>query len=514
MNLSKKVMSVLCVLVLLGGMIGMNAFEVKETGTEQSEATEEAGEIFSSPFSSADAVLHIWYTDETLTDYINSVALNYYEDTNVRVVPVLQSGLDYLDAINEASLAGNEDAPDLYIITNDCLEKANLMGLANPVWDTSSILSNRSYSETALNAVTYKGQKVGYPFYFETSVLLYNKTYLQDIAQSEIENAAQEQENSNLIELYDMEGVEVTDDGETGQEAQEPAVENAPVSAETEEKAREIAPSTIDDILEFADNYNAPENVEAIFKWDVSDIFYNYFMTGNYINVGGESGDDISAINIYNEEAIRCLEVYQNLNQFFSIDADEVSYDSVLQEFMEGKTIFTVATTDAVAKLEEAKQKGEFPYEYEVTTLPDVSDTLLSRGLSVTYAAAINGYGRNYEYANEFAKYLTYDFSDRLYSRSGKVASKMQAEYDYPALAGYMQEYSDSIPLPKMLETSNFWIQLEICFTKAWMGEDVNGLLKELSQQIMTQATGQEYQEEEIVMPETEETEADIIIVE
>ena len=37
------------------------------------------------------ATINIWYTDEALTDYINSAALSYYEDNGVRVVPVLRS---------------------------------------------------------------------------------------------------------------------------------------------------------------------------------------------------------------------------------------------------------------------------------------------------------------------------------------------------------------------------------------------------------------------------------------
>ena len=47
------------------------------------------------------------------------------------------------------------------------------------------------------------------------------------------------------------------------------------------------------DILTFANSYDAPEQVEAVFKWDVADIFYNYFFVGNYIDVG------LSLIHIY-----------------------------------------------------------------------------------------------------------------------------------------------------------------------------------------------------------------------
>ena len=40
-----------------------------------------------------------------------------------------------------------------------------------------------------------------------------------------------------------------------------------------------MIPSTIDDILSFADSYDAPEQVEAVFKWD-GRYFYNYFFVG------------------------------------------------------------------------------------------------------------------------------------------------------------------------------------------------------------------------------------------
>ena len=58
------------------------------------------------------------------------------------------------------------------------------------------------------------------------------------------------------------------------------------------QRAEELIPTTIDGILSFADSYNAPEQVEAVFRWDVSDIFYNYFFVGNYADVGGPYGDD------------------------------------------------------------------------------------------------------------------------------------------------------------------------------------------------------------------------------
>ena len=66
--------------------------------------------------------LYLWYTDEALTNYLNGAAVTYNETHDVRIVPVLESGLEYLETINKASVEANE--PDMYIISHDSLEKA------------------------------------------------------------------------------------------------------------------------------------------------------------------------------------------------------------------------------------------------------------------------------------------------------------------------------------------------------------------------------------------------------
>lgn len=454
--------------------------------------------------------IRVWYTDEALTDYMNSAAVAFCEENNIRVVPVLVSGLEYLDAINKASVEEKE-MPDLYVSVNDTLEKAYLAGLASEVQDTQNICTTEYFPKTALNAVTYKDKLLGYPFYYETSVLLYNKTYMDDVAktaieseadvaaaeeaQAEIDAAVAEEEIENII---DEEGNLVNNDVEEA---------SSDVSQEDiDEKIDTVIPKTIDDILTFADEYDAPEAVEAVFKWDVSDIFYNYFFVGNYMRVGGDTGDNTDDIDIYNQDTMDCLQVYQNLNQFFSIDTEEVTYDSVLQDFMDGKIVFSVVTTDAIAKIEAAKAEGKFDFEYGVSMLPDVSANLKSRGLSVTNAVVVNGYSDKKECANQFAKFITSDnVINDLYGKTGKVASKLYVTYDNPVVSNVMEEYKKSIPMPKMIETSNYWMQLEIAFTRIWTGEDINAQLKQLSEQIMTQVTGTPYEEEVIIKP-TEET--------
>ena len=60
--------------------------------------------------------VNLWYTDEALSDYLGSVALDFSEEKDVRVIPKLVSGLEYLETINQDSLQTNS-YPDLYIIS-------------------------------------------------------------------------------------------------------------------------------------------------------------------------------------------------------------------------------------------------------------------------------------------------------------------------------------------------------------------------------------------------------------
>lgn len=466
-----------------------------------------------SAFGSPRDTIRIWYADEALTDYMNSAAVSYQEEYDIRVVPVLTSGLEYLDNINRASLGTDSEKremPDMYVISNDALKKACLAGLASEVQDKKGICNTENYPQTAMDAVTYKDKIMGYPFYYETSVLLYNKTYMDEVAKTAIETeadvaAAEESQVQLDAALEDGNTDQIVDENgdlkETGESSTEADVSRQAI----DEKIDTVIPKTIDDILTFANEYDAPETVEAVFKWDVTDIFYNYFFVGDYMNVGGNTGDDVNQIDIYNQDTIDCLQVYQNLNQFFSIDPDEVTYDSVLQDFIDGKTVFSVVTTDAVAKIEEAKANGQFNYDYGISKIPDVGDKLHSRSLSVTNTVAVNGYSDKKEEANDFAAYLVKDHANDLYSQGGKVSSNKNVTFENPVLGNAMQEYEQSIPMPKMIETSNYWVQLEIAFTRIWTGEDVNQQLKLLSEQIMTQVTGAPYQEETIVEPAEEE---------
>ena len=431
--------------------------------------------------------IYCWYSDEALSGYINAAAVSFGEQNKVRVIPVLTSDSEYLEAVNQETLHSDQ-IPDIYLLSSDSLEKAYLAGLATKVPDTEGICDTDHFSRAALAAVTYDDKIIGYPVYFDTSALVYNEDYLRTWA---TQQAEKELSGSSDNDEPVGEGEEIIEEDSLpeDQTTEQAAVDEAAVNALAEQYFAKALPSTVDDLLNIADTFDAPEGVEGVMKWDVNNIFYNYWIVGNYMIVGGDPGDDRNDININNPETIQCLEVYKALNQFFFIESDTVTYDSVIQDFIDGKTMFTIGTTDVVKRLEDAKADGSLTFNYGIARMPDVSAELQSRSLSVTGAAVINGYSEHKELADRFAAYLSEEYADGLYERSGKMPASIHAaeNADNGALTIFANEYADSVSLPKMLETGNFWMQLEVLFSKVWNGEDVTTLVQQLADNMSQQ---------------------------
>ena len=471
-------------MIATAAVIAMAAAAVYGSTQEMSQ-TQDTGERLQ--LFRAKETIYCWYSDEALSGYINAAAVSFGEQNKVRVIPVLTSDSEYLEAVNQETLHSAQ-IPDIYLLSSDSLEKAYLAGLATKVPDTEGICDTDHFSRAALAAVTYDDKIIGYPVYFDTSALVYNEDYLRTWA---TQQAEKELSGSSDNDEPVGEGEEIIEEDSLpeDQTTDQVTADEAVVNALAEQYFAKALPSTVDDLLNIADTFDAPEGVEGVMKWDVNNIFYNYWIVGNYMIVGGDPGDDRNDININNPETIQCLEVYKALNQFFFIESDTVTYDSVIQDFIDGKTMFTIGTTDVVKRLEDAKADGSLTFNYGIARMPDVSAELQSRSLSVTGAAVINGYSEHKELADRFVAYLSEEYADGLYERSGKMPASIHAaeNADNGALTIFADEYADSVSLPKMLETGNFWMQLEVLFSKVWNGEDVTTLVQQLADNMSQQ---------------------------
>lgn len=432
MNVKTRLLSVLTVLVLLGGLV-----YVAIRGGENAGSSSEL--LFSRR-----KTIDLWYTDDSLTDYLKSVCVAYTDSqSDYRVEPTLIDDTDYLQKIYEASVSG-EDYPDVFLAGNDLLERLWLTGLATQVQDETHFSGNRFFCQPALDAVTYQGKTIAYPMSFEAAAFLYNEDYLQSMA-----NAA---------------GKSLED----------------------------TVPRTMVDVITLANEYDAPDNVSSVLKWDVGDIFYNYCFLGNYMDIGGACGDDTSQLHVYNQQLISCLQVYQQLNQFFSIDSSSDGYDSVIQDFAGGKIVFTLATSDSVSKIAKYCKENGTTLNYGVTSIPDLTGDLKSKTLSITNCLVVNGYSDQQEAANAFCQYLLFSGMEHFFDLTGKAPAAAGYSFSDEHMNGFYDAYTDSAPITKLRSASNFWMLLENTFSQVWDGEDPNEQLRQLCQQLLIQMTGQD----------------------
>lgn len=368
--------------------------------------------------------LLIWYTAPDMQTYIEGAAADFSEKYAVEVKTELVTEVDYIETISQKSMAEEMTGPDLYVSSSALLEKATLAGMTVPVKEEGLA---ETYSEKAINAVTYNDQVVAWPFYIETSFLIYNRAYVEEV------------------------------------------------------------PETIEDILIYAENFESgegTEKVEKIFEWNVADVIEDYLFMGAYTNLGGPNGDDKSQVTIELDKVSECMKYYQSLNGFFAIDADTITSDMVVQNFVDGKTVFAIMNVPMLAQVDQVVD-AEY---YGVSTLPELNAELESQGVSVTTSVVVNPYSLDRPAAEELAKYLTESCAGRLYEESGKLPActdlpgSMADQY----LTVY-QAYEESDELPKLMELFNLWLELETVMADIWRGADPQEKLTEFANMLARQ---------------------------
>ena len=334
--------------------------------------------------------------------------------------------LDYIEAINKGSVE-DADYPDLYVVTTDQLEKAVLAGLTTEAG--KDVCSSDYFSQKALDAVTYKGKRVAYPFYSDTSVLIYNKNYVQE------------------------------------------------------------APATIEDIQSFSEAFEGDGMIQNIFVWNVNDIFVDFFTIGNFVNFGDAYGDSLEHIVLNSEEIQECLSFYQELSQFFAIDRELVSEEQIIQEFAEGKTVYAIIRDDSIEELD-ALISEENPLSYGISAVPDLTGELPVRPLSITHSIAVNGYSECPKEAADFARFLTVEKAEELYGICGNFPVRKGVSYDNPDISRVLAQYEEALEVPKVMQMSNYWLIMESAFSDIWAGADVAACMEQ-AQEMMDAALGQ-----------------------
>ena len=372
-----------------------------------------------------DVTLNLWYTDNSLTAYLQQTANEYHElNQKVTIVPTLVGPDEYLENLYNGSVK-EQNSTDLFMLSSDNLEKAYLMGLVATNDTYKSTYTEAVYGKAGIAASSYDNKLLGYPLTFNTTVMVYNSKYAKAV-------------------------------------------------------------NTFTDLTNYNNSYQHTDDnaeVEYIVKWDVSDLFTNYAFLGSYMNVGGASSDDKNTFQLDSNNIKACLGEYLKFKTDYNITRNNTTTTSSSMDlFRNSKLIYTLANTS------ELKKMNDSGVQYGICKVPDLTGSLKTNAMSTTQLMVVNPYSKNMEVAKSAAKALTYDYANEFYDLAGNASARSDLNNNpNPEYSNLYNIYSNSIVKAQFINIGDFYLKLEIMLHQVWDGTSIEDSFNTLNTYVNTQ---------------------------
>lgn len=283
--------------------------------------------------------------------------------------------------------------PDVYLLPGDNLEEAYLYGLVSV---NESDLSEANVAANAIKASTYGENLFGYPLSFNTSVLIFQTNYFGD------------------------------------------------------------APASLQSIIEYSNENEPGENVEYLLEWDINDAFYDFPFIANSVTF--EKTEPKVMNVIYDEELYRQdLEYFEGILISFSVDADTVSEESIIDNFLAGRTLSAIIDTDSLYKLD--------GYTYALMKMPNLNETLTASSCAITNMLAVNDFSGKQAEAADFAEFVTVSMAGELHAMTGHYSVILTDEPQWVEQVAY-DAYESAVLVPNSEDARDFWVGLEETISK------------------------------------------------
>lgn len=302
---------------------------------------------------------------------------------------------DTLDYIGEIydETMQDDSFPDVYLISGDNLEEAYLYGLVSV---NEKGLEGVNVAENARYAATYEDKLLGYPLSYNTCVFIYQTDYFA------------------------------------------------------------AAPESLQSIIDYSDENEPPENVEYLLEWDVNDAFYDFPFISNSIAFEKTEPEVLNVI--YDEELYqKDLEYFEGILESFSVDADKVSEDSIIENFRNGRTLSAIIDTNSLYKLSD--------YGYSLMEMPNLNEELSAYSCAITDMLLVNDFSKEGERASDFAYFVTVAMADQLHGLSGHYSVIPSENPDWVEQVAY-DSYEAAVPIPDSVDAKDFWVSLEETISK------------------------------------------------
>ena len=199
------------------------------------------------------------------------------------------------------------------------------------------------------------------------------------------------------------------------------------------------APASLQAIIDYSNENEPAENVEYLLEWDVKDAFYDFPFVGNSVTFAKRGSDELDI-------------TYDTILASFSIDADQVSEQHIVNNFREGRTLSAILDTDTLWQLD--------GYDYGLMQMPELSDTLSAATCASTDMIVVNDYTKDSAAAADFAQFVTVGMADELHGLSGHY-SVIPSETPDTVEQTALDAYEGAVLMPDSKDAKNFWVTLE-----------------------------------------------------
>lgn len=394
--LQKKLLSVLAVCALLV----LVAVGVQRDGGFRADANETAGtEMLQAPEVDKQSAYQSASTDLTFW-YEDATYKDFFEKAALDYyektgIKVSVQYKDTLDYIGEIydETMQNASFPDLYLTSGDNLEEAYLYGLVSV---NEKGFDEVNIAENAKNAATYGDKILGYPLSYNTCVFIYQTEYFG------------------------------------------------------------TAPESLQSIIDYSNENEPEENVEYLLEWDVNDSFYDFPFISNSVTF---EKTEPEVLNVsYDEELYqKDLAYFEGILESFSVDADKVSEERIIQNFREGRTLSAIIDTNSLYELS--------GYSYSLMEIPDLNEELPAYTCAITDMLVVNDFSKESEHAADFAYFVTVGMADKLHTLSGHYSVIPSENPDWVEQVAY-DSYESAVLVPDSSDAKDFWVSLEETISK------------------------------------------------
>ena len=218
----------------------------------------------------------------------------------------------------------------------------------------------------------------------------------------------------------------------------------------------ETAPDSLQALIDYSDANEPPENVSYLLEWDVNDAFYDFPFISNSVTFEKTEAEKLNVI--YNEELYQQdLAYFEKILESFSVDAQTVSEESIIENFLGGRTLSAMIDTSSLYRLE--------GYEYSLMQIPDLNDTLPADPCAITDMLVVNDFSEKGEEAADFAYFATVTMAGELHDLSGHYSVIPSAEPDWVEQVAF-DAYESAVLVSDSVDAKDFWVSLEETISK------------------------------------------------